>query len=94
MIFFIIIKCLGNHEFDIGVENLLPFLNEVTFPVVTANLNVSADHPLWKTRSLKRSVVFEIKGHKVGVIGALTPDTKDLITKEDIAFEPEIESIK
>ena len=29
---------LGNHEFDRGVEGLIPFINETDFPVVAANL--------------------------------------------------------
>lgn len=77
-----------------GVEGLLPLLNEVDFPVLVANLNISTSHPLWKTKSLKKSVVFDIKGQKVGVIGYLTPETKDVTVTNDLEFLPEVVAIK
>lgn len=79
---------------DLGVEGLLPFLNDVDFPVLVANLNVSSEHPVWKTKSLKKSVKFDIKGHKVGVIGYLTPETKDVTIGNDLEFIPEVVAIK
>lgn len=85
---------MGNHEFDLGVEGLVPFLNGVDFPVLAANINNTADHPLWQTKSLKKSAVFEIKGFKIGVIGYLTPETKDLTVKNDVEFIPEVVAIK
>lgn len=85
---------MGNHEFDLGVEGLVPFLDDVKFPVVISNLNNAADHPLWKTSSLKKSLVFDVKGFKIGIIGYLTPETKDLVAKSDVEFLDEIESVK
>ena len=32
---------LGNHDFDDGVEGLVPFLQQVNFPVLSANIKVS-----------------------------------------------------
>ncbi|XP_055316674.1 protein 5NUC-like [Sitodiplosis mosellana] len=84
---------LGNHELDLGVSGLVPFLNDVDFPVLVANINNTADHPLWKTRALKKSVVFDIKGFKVGVIGYLTPETKLVATPNDLEFVPEVFAI-
>lgn len=72
----------------------MPFLNEVTFPVLVANINNSMDHVLWQTAALKKSVVFDIKGFKVGVIGYLTPETKLVATPNDLEFIPEIVAIK
>lgn len=85
---------MGNHEFDLGVEGLVPFLNDVKFPVVISNLNNAADYPLWKTKSLTKSLILDVKGFKIGVIGYLTPETKDLIIGSDIEFSDEIESVK
>ena len=31
---------LGNHDFDDGVEGLVPFLQQVNFPVLSANIKV------------------------------------------------------
>lgn len=91
---FVFVQCLGNHEFDLGVEGLLPFLDNANFPILVANLNITADHRLWQTRSLRRSMVFEMRGCKIGIIGYLTPETKDLVGKTDVNFLPEIDSIK
>ena len=32
---------LGNHDFDNGIEGLIPFLKGVNFPVLAANMDVS-----------------------------------------------------
>lgn len=87
-------QSLGNHELDLGVSGLLPMLNNVTFPVLIANLNNSDDHPLYQTRALKKSVVFDINGHKVGVIGYLTPETKEFAQANDLEFKDEVIGIK
>lgn len=85
---------MGNHELDLGVEGLLPLLDEVNFPVLVANLNNSADHPLYHTRALKKSVVFDVKGYKVGVVGYLTPETKLVAQPNDLEFKSEVIGIK
>lgn len=69
-------------------------LNAVHFPVLVANLNNSDDHPMWQTRALKKSVVFDIQGYKVGVIGYLTPETKEVSVANDLEFKPEVVGIK
>lgn len=85
---------MGNHEFDLGTDGLIPFLNQVKFPVLIANLNISMKHPLWQTPKLNRSVVFNVNRMKIGVIGYLLPDTKRMSSASDIDFLPEISAIK
>lgn len=85
---------MGNHELDMGVEGLLPLLNEVNFPVLVANLNNTPDHPLYQTRAIKKSVVLNVKGFKVGVIGYLTPETKLVAQPNDLEFKDEVTGIK
>ncbi|XP_055295862.1 protein 5NUC-like [Sitodiplosis mosellana] len=84
---------LGNHELDKGVDSLVPFLKAVQFPVLTANIDNAPNHPLWQTGSLKKSIVLDVKGFKIGVIGYLTPETKELTMKSDVEFVPEITAI-
>ncbi|XP_031638007.1 protein 5NUC-like [Contarinia nasturtii] len=81
--------CLGNHEFDYGIDTLIPFLNRVKFPVLFANI-ANYDHPLYRTRSLMPSAIFRVKGHKIGVIGYLTPETKEKAPGCDVEFSLEI----
>ncbi|EFN81717.1 Protein 5NUC [Harpegnathos saltator] len=84
---------LGNHEFDDGVEGLIPFLNNVTFPVVTSNLNLTLQPNLRNTK-LENSTVLVVGDRKIGVIGYLTPETKILSTTEQVIFKDEVESIR
>lgn len=88
------LQSLGNHEFDDGLDGLLPFLNAAKFPVLTANINSTADNPIWHTRSFKKSIVLKVKGFLVGIIGYLTPETENTTTSTGVDFSPEIESIK
>lgn len=84
---------MGNHEFDDGVAGLIPFIENATFPIVTANLDLSKQPDLAAT-NLKRSVVLEVDGRKIGVIGYLTPETKILATTDNVIFRDEVESIR
>lgn len=65
-------QSLGNHEFDDGVEGLAPFIQNISIPVLAANLNVSQEPGL---RKLRPSVILNVGSKKVGVIGYLTPET-------------------
>ena len=63
---------LGNHEFDNGVDTLAARLREASFEVVCTNYAVEGT-PL--EGIVKKSVVFERAGWKVGVIGlGVNPD--------------------
>lgn len=88
------LQTLGNHEFDYGVEGLVPFLNNVSYPITMTNLNIKDDHPLWKTRTLHKSVVLKVDGFDIGVIGYLLPETISMSHTDDVTFYPEIEAIK
>jgi 5'-nucleotidase len=84
---------LGNHEFDDGVEGLIPFIQNATFPIVTANLDLSKQPNLAATK-LKNSTILNVSGKKIGVIGYLTPETKILSTSENVIFKDEVQSIR
>ncbi|KAK0175757.1 hypothetical protein PV327_009483 [Microctonus hyperodae] len=83
---------LGNHEFDEGPEGLVPFINAAKFPIVTANLNLTREPELAATQ-LKNSVVLNVAGHKVGIIGYLTPETKVISSTGNVEFLDEVKSI-
>jgi 5'-nucleotidase len=70
-----VLQSLGNHEFDDGVKGLVPFINDATFPILASNLDLSKENDL-NIPNLKNSVVFDLEGVKVAVIGYVTPDTK------------------
>lgn len=75
-------QTLGNHEFDHGVKGLVPFLEQINFPMVVANLNISDSHPLMQTHSIKHSVTFHFNGTQIGVIGYLLPGVSRFFLKK------------
>ncbi|XP_063706001.1 protein 5NUC-like [Culicoides brevitarsis] len=85
--------CLGNHEFDFGLEHLAPHLKDLKFPILAANLNYSAVPELSSIEQLKKSTVLDVNGTKVGVIGYITPETNELSLVEYVDFTDEIEAI-
>ncbi|XP_017961605.1 protein 5NUC-like [Drosophila navojoa] len=84
---------LGNHEFDEKVEGLIPFLNDVNFPVLACNLNLTKEPAIAASKNFAHSTILDANGTKIAVIGYLTPDTKSLSIKNDVEFNEEIVSI-
>lgn len=86
-------QSLGNHEFDDGVAGLVPFINEATFPIVTANLDLRREPDLVSSE-LQNSTVLTVNGTKIGVIGYLTPETKVISSSGNVGFTDEVQSIR
>ncbi|MCB0043308.1 MAG: 5'-nucleotidase C-terminal domain-containing protein, partial [Caldilinea sp.] len=63
---------VGNHEFDDGPANLAKFIDAVGLPVLSANIDASADPDL--AGKIAASTVLDVDGEQVGIIG-LTTDT-------------------
>ncbi|MCH2163809.1 MAG: 5'-nucleotidase C-terminal domain-containing protein [Marinovum sp.] len=84
---------VGNHEFDDGPEGLAGFIDAVSFPVVSGNLDVSQSNVL-KDKVLNH-VVLDVAGEKVGIISALAVDTVETSSPgPSVIFHDEIESLK
>ena len=68
----------GNHEFDYGVERLLRQQARAKFPFLAVNIfdEATGRRPSWVTPS----VVFTVRGIKVGVIGAELENTPELVS--------------
>ncbi|PTV68950.1 LysM peptidoglycan-binding domain-containing protein [Agrobacterium sp. 33MFTa1.1] len=69
---------VGNHEFDDSEDGLAGFLDKVQFPVVTANVVATAASKIGDR--VKPSVVLEVGGQKIGIVGAVANDTAELAT--------------
>lgn len=67
---------VGNHEFDDSEDGLATFLDKVQFPVVTANVKATAASKLGDR--IKPSLVLDVGGQKIGIVGAVTNDTAEL----------------
>jgi 5'-nucleotidase len=76
---------LGNHEFDDGPTTLANFIRALKFPVVAANVDVSASPDL--RGLIVPYIIREIDGRKVGIIGATQPKAAQLSSPgPDIVF--------
>ncbi|MEK1948582.1 MAG: 5'-nucleotidase C-terminal domain-containing protein [Ensifer adhaerens] len=67
---------VGNHEFDESEDGLVGFLDKIEFPVVTAN--VLPSHKSKIGDRIKPSIVLEVGGQKIGIVGAVANDTPEL----------------
>jgi len=63
----------GNHEFDKGPTALVDFAEDAKFPIVAANLDLSAEPAL--AGVIKPYVIKEIAGARVALLGLANPDT-------------------
>lgn len=86
-------QCLGNHEFDNGVAGLIPFVENVTSPILCANIELD-EEPELKKLHITKSTVLQVNGVPIGVIGYLTPDTQFLAVKSKVKYMDEIDAIK
>ena len=76
---------VGNHEFDDGPEVLAAFVDQVDFPVLGSNVVATSTDPL--AGQLADSVVLDVGGRKIGVIGVITEETTDLSSPgEGVSF--------
>ncbi|WP_071674055.1 bifunctional metallophosphatase/5'-nucleotidase [Nioella nitratireducens] len=87
------VMALGNHEFDDGPENLGRVLEQVDFPVISGNLDLSMSDAL--RDRVSDSVVLDIAGIQVGVVSALTTDTMEISSPgPNVLFQNEIEALQ
>ncbi|CAH2263584.1 jg10903 [Pararge aegeria aegeria] len=81
---------LGNHEFDNGIDGLLPYLEGLNCPMLGANVNTTFEPEL--TPYVKNHVVVERKGRKIGIIGILLTGFTAPIGK--VIMEDELEAVR
>lgn len=74
--------CLGNHEFDLGLDVLAGVLSgqlasdtAITLPVLCANINLSGNAAL--KSFVKSCIIKEIGGVKVGITGVVNTDKQN-----------------
>jgi 5'-nucleotidase len=85
---------LGNHEFDDGVDGLVPFIrNKTDLPILACNIDVSNEPKL--KNLIKPSIIKKFEGRKVAIIGYILPDTRWLSRPgKTVVFNDEIVSIR
>jgi len=70
------VMTFGNHEFDDGEDTLAAFMDMIKFPVVSANV-VPNDQSKLKGK-FTPSLVLDVGGQKIGIVGAVTNDVVDI----------------
>ncbi|GFE51262.1 multifunctional 2',3'-cyclic-nucleotide 2'-phosphodiesterase/5'-nucleotidase/3'-nucleotidase [Roseobacter cerasinus] len=84
---------VGNHEFDDGPQGLADFIEKVSFPVVSGNLDLSGEALL--DGKVENHVVLDVGGQKIGIVSALATDTVETSSPgEGVVFQDEIEALK
>lgn len=84
---------LGNHEFDKGADGVAPLLRDSEAPILGCNVDLSGE-PLLKDLPLLPSMTLNVDGHKIGLVGYLTPRTQYLSRPGKVTFTDEIECVK
>ncbi len=83
---------VGNHEFDLGPEGLAVFLDTLSFPVISTNIDVSANNML-AGRVMPHTIV-EVGDMRVGLVSALATDTPETSSSgPTVVFMDEIETL-
>ncbi|XP_052241530.1 5'-nucleotidase-like isoform X2 [Dreissena polymorpha] len=87
------VMALGNHEFDLGVEELARFLDNVTHDVISSNIDVTRESLLQE--KINKSVIKTIGGQRIGIIGYTTQETVFISAPgPTLTFNDEIASIR
>nr|QLC28923.1 apyrase [Spodoptera frugiperda] len=80
---------LGNHEFDHGIDGLLPYLERLNAPMLGANVNTELEPEM--TPYVKNHVIVNRKGRRIGIIGVLLQQFSAPIG--NVKMEDELEAI-
>jgi 5'-nucleotidase len=82
-------SALGNHEFDFGLPVLLERMKQARYPILAANVfkKGTRERPQWA----RPSVLLDVRGVKVGIVGLSTVDTPTVTNPlhvADLEFAP------
>ncbi|MYD54031.1 MAG: bifunctional metallophosphatase/5'-nucleotidase [Chloroflexi bacterium] len=94
-------SALGNHEFDLGPRALAAIIAPeqgedgyypgAAFPYLSVNLRLTDDpnlSPLVEAGSLAGSVIIDVNGEPVGIVGATTPHLAWISSAGEVTVEP------
>ena len=88
------VSALGNHDFDFGPDILAEFISGFrSLPFVAANLdfhNEPVFNVLAREGRVAHSVVINVRGEKVGVIGAITPRLRIIASPRNVIVNSDL----
>lgn len=84
--------CIGNHDLDFGVDELISLTHATNFPWLLSNvLDIEHHKPLGNSHS---KIVIDFNGVKLGIIGLAEPEwleTLSTIDFHDVIYDPFVE---
>ncbi|XP_064539669.1 apyrase isoform X2 [Drosophila montana] len=86
------VMTLGNHEFDHGVEGVVPFLKTINTSMLVANMDNA--HEPTMDGLYERSKILERGGRKIGLIGVILETTDTLANTGKLIFRNESDTIR
>lgn len=88
---------IGNHEFDLGPDVFANFVTDVrSAPFVSANLDFTRQarlQTLAESGRIVPSIVLDVGGEKIGVIGATTPRLSHISRPSNVAVRADLGAI-
>lgn len=85
----------GNHDFDLGKDNLAKLIKKSNFPWISCNIIDKRTGTLW--HYVKPYIIKEVDGVKIGITGITTSSTEHMAFSENIKnldFVPEIPALQ
>ena len=84
---------IGNHEFDDGPAQLARLINGVNFPVISSNIDASAEPAL--AGLIMPTTIITVNGEQIGVVGVTTSETNILSSPgPNVHFTNEVAAVQ
>ena len=84
---------VGNHEFDAGPATLGSFIDKANFPVLSANIDASAEPSL--AGRIEAYTILDVGGERVGILGLTLQETPSISSPgANVVFNDTIDSAK
>ncbi|KAI8896163.1 Metallo-dependent phosphatase-like protein [Globomyces pollinis-pini] len=78
--------CVGNHDFDKGINYLGQYTKNLTFPLLSSNIDYTSNRTTPISSNIKPYIVFP--KYNLGVIGYITKDMATLVNDADVKALP------
>ncbi|CAH1954430.1 unnamed protein product [Acanthoscelides obtectus] len=84
-------QVLGNHEFDDGIDGVVPYIKALKHPVIVSNIDDSLEPRMQGIYS--KSTVIKRNGEKIGIVGVIVESCDEISNTEKLRFLPESASV-